>query len=638
MFATRVRIVVAAALALLLVLVGRLAYVQIGRHSHYATLARDNLMRPQPLPPARGLILDRRGIVLADNFPAYTVSVAPRDVTNLTRLLARLKGLVGLSARDLKRFAHALRTRNPADYLVLRRNLTGVETARLAAHLPQLRGVRLQVRLRRAYPFNGLADAAVGYVGPVTAAQMARHGRRDAGYEDVGQTGIERLYQRDLMGRMGVEDVEENARGRLVRILKRRLGRPGDNLYLTLSAQMQAVAEEMFKGRRGAAVALNPRTGAVLALVSSPTYNPNPFVTGISARRYAGLMRNPRGPLDNRALNGLYPPGSSIKPFYAYAALQTHWFHPHRRVLCRGTWHIPGNDHIFHDWLPWGMGHIALGKALEESSDVYFYKLAYRMGIDRMARYLEDFGFGHVTGIDLPGESAGTVPTPRWIAAHAAPWYEGETIITGIGQGPLLVTPLQLADAMAALANHGVRMRPYVVKAVQNPLTHAIHYTRPQAYPAVPHHRAGSDTLLVDDLTRVISGSLGTAHIMAHRLPYAVAGKTGTAQLWSVPVGGTYKGPRPHSDALFAAMAPVPDPRIVVAVVLEHAGFGLHSAIPTEIARALINLDLLGHVHVRHAPRTLVAQFERERRLSRHKETLEARTQRPSTVAGDRAG
>jgi penicillin-binding protein 2 len=638
LFATRIRVAVGAALVLLLALVGRLAYVQIGRHAHYAALARDNLSRPLPLPPARGLILDRHGVVLAGNFPAYTVSIAPRAVPHLTQLLTRLKGLIGLNSRDLQRFRHAVQTHDSADFLPLRRNLTSIETARLAAHLPELPGVRLQAQLRRNYPFDGLADPVVGYVGPITRAEAAHHVRRDMGFQDVGQTGIERLYQRELMGRMGFKDVEENARGRQVRVLKRVPGRPGDNLYLTISAQMQAVAEQMFKGRRGAAVALNPRTGAVLALVSSPTYDPNPFVLGISRRRYAKLVDNPRGPLDNRALNGLYPPGSSIKPFYAYAALQTHWFHPRRRVLCRGTWHIPGNNHIFHDWLPWGMGRIGLEKALEESSDVYFYKLAYRMGIDRMARYLEDFGFGHATGIDLPGESAGTVPTPQWIQANDSPWYEGETIITGIGQGPLLVTPLQLADAMATLANHGVRMRPYVVRAVQNPLTKAVHYMKPHAYPAIPRHRPGSDTLLVDDLTHVISGSLGTAHIIAHRLPYAVAGKTGTAQLWSAPAKGKYKGPRLHSDALFTAMAPVPDPRIVVAVVLEHAGFGLHSAIPTKIARALINLDLLGHVHVRRAPKTLVARFAKERRLNARALTLEARTRRAPSMSVDQAG
>ncbi|MDA8361759.1 MAG: penicillin-binding transpeptidase domain-containing protein, partial [Gammaproteobacteria bacterium] len=442
-------------------------------------------------------------------------------------------------------------------------------------------------------------------------------------------SGVEARYQRVLMGRRGLRDIEANAQGRLMKIFRESAGVPGDNLYLTVSAQMQAVATEMFKGRRGAAVALDPRTGAVLALVSSPVFNPNPFVTGIGRRRYRALVDDPRAPLDDRVLNGLYPPGSSIKPFFAYAALQTRWFHPRRLVRCRGTWHIPGNTHIFHDWLPWGMGRIGLRTALEESSDVYFYRLAYRLGIARMARYLTAFGFGRPTGIDLPGESAGIVPTPRWIKAHDSPWYEGETIITGIGQGPLLVTPLQLADALGALGHHGVRMRPYVVRAVQNPLTGQVRYTHPHADPPIPHHRPGSRRLLLADLTSVISGSLGTAHIMARNLPYAVAGKTGTAQLWSVPQQGVYKGPRLHSDALFVAMAPVPDPRIVVAVVLEHAGFGARSAIPTEIARALINLDLLGHVHVRNAPAARIARFRRARK---------ARTPETGMLTAQRSG
>lgn len=615
LFATRALIMIIAVSLLTVTLVGRFAYIELWRHSYYATLARDNLTRPLPIIPPRGLILDRRGIVLADNYPVFTLGIEPALVHNLPALIARLKSLIGVDRRDVRVFNRRLRRRSPYSDVTLRRNLSTTEVARIAVRLGTLRGAILHAQLERFYPLGGLAVDAVGYVGPRTAAETARQPRRDLGFTDIGQSGLEEVYQRTLMGRIGFTDVEANARGRMVKVLRRIPPRAGDNLYLTLSAQMQALAEEMLKNRRGAAVALNPRTGAVLTFVSSPNYNPNRFVQGISHKAYRALITNPARPLYNRALNGLYPPGSSIKPFYAYAALQTSWFHPHKLVLCRGTWHIPGNDHLFHDWLPWGMGRIGLQMGLEESSDVYFYKLAYRQGIARMARYLTDFGFGRPTGIDLPDESAGIVPTPHWIKAHDSPWYEGETIITGIGQGPLLVTPLQLADAMAALANHGVRMRPRLVEGIQNPVTQAVHYLGSQSYPPIPHHRPGSLRLLVHDLTTVISGPLGTAHIIAHNLPYAIAGKTGTAQLWSPPFNsaGEYHGPRLRSDALFAAMAPVPDPRIVVAVVLEHAGFGARSAIPTEIARALINLDLLGHVHVRNASPAVIARFKRER-------------------------
>lgn len=591
------------------ILFGRLAYVEIWRHHYYAALARDNLTRPQPIIPPRGLILDRQGIVLADNYPVFTLAIEPHRVSHVSILLAKLKKLVGLNARDIQAFYRHLKTSSPYDDVMVRHHLDAVEAARVAVRLGNLHGVVLRAQLERYYPLGDLAADAVGYVAPLTAAQVARHPRRDYGFVDAGQSGIERVYQRTLMGHIGFNDMEANARGRTVKLLRRIPARPGNNIYLTLSAQMQAVAEEMLHNKRGAAVALNPRTGAVLAFVSSPAFDPNTFVDGIRKKTYQALMTNPGRPLYDRVLNGLYPPGSSIKPFYAYAALQTHWFHPNKKILCRGTWHIPGNNHIFHDWLPWGMGRIGLQMALEESSDVYFYKLAYRQGIARMARYLRDFGFGHPTGIDLPDESAGIVPTPSWIKAHDSPWYEGETIITGIGQGPLLVTPLQLADAMAALANHGVRMRPHLVEGVQNAITHTVDYSQPYAYPPVPHHRIGSLRVLLHDLTTVVSGPLGTAHIIDHHLPYAIAGKTGTAQLWSVPHDGVYRGPRLHSDALFVAMAPVPNPRVVVAVVLEHAGFGARSAIPTEIARALINLDLLGHVHVRNASSSVIREF-----------------------------
>lgn len=617
LFGTRALIAVIVASLLTITLVGRLAYVEAWRHRYYAALARDNLTRPLPIIPYRGLIFDRRGIVLADNYPVFTLAIEPAIVHDLPVLIARLKALISIDGHDVRVFDRHLRRSSPYSDIILRHNLNTTEAARIAVHLSDLRGAILHAQLQRFYPLGGLAVDAVGYVGPPTAAETTQQPQRDLGFTDVGQSGLEKVYQRALMGRIGWTDVEANARGRVVKVLRRIPPRPGENLYLTLSAQMQAVAEEMLKNRRGAAVALNPRTGAVLAFVSSPTYNPNRFVRGISHKVYQALMKNPAHPLYDRALNGLYPPGSSIKPFYAYAALQTPWFHPNKRVLCGGTWHIPGSGHLFHDWLPWGMGRIGLQMALEESSDVYFYKLAYRQGITRMARYLTGFGFGRPTGIDLPGESAGVVPTPGWIKAHDSPWYEGETIITGIGQGPLLVTPLQLADAMAALANHGIRMRPHLVEGVQNPLTQVVRYLHAQSYPPIPHHRPGSLKALLHDLTTVVSGPLGTAHIIARHLPYAIAGKTGTAQLWSVPRGGTYRGPELHSDAIFTAMAPVPDPRIVVAVVLEHAGFGARSAIPTEIARALINLDLLGHVHVRNAKAAVIARFRRERGRAR---------------------
>jgi penicillin-binding protein 2 len=358
---------------------------------------------------------------------------------------------------------------------------------------------------------------------------------------------------------------------------------------------MQAIGEQMLNNRPGTVVALNPRTGAVLTFISSPIYDPNPFVEGIREKAYKALATNPDGPLDNRALNGLYPPGSTIKPFYAYAALQTRWFHPHKHITCPGYYHLPHSAHLFHCWKPLGMGRVDLKEAIEQSCDVYFYRLAFKQGINRMTRYLTDFGFGHRTGIDLPGEYRGLVPTKAWIKASGRPWYPGQTVITGIGQGPLLVTPLQLADAVAAIANHGIRMRPEVVRGIVNPVTHRVRFRKPHAYPAVPRHRKNSLKRLIRDMTQVVEGPHGTARGIAYGLPYKVAGKTGTAQLWSAAPG--FKGKHIRSDALFIAFAPVSHPRIAIAVVVEHAGFGALAAAP--IARALMNFYLLGHVHAR---------------------------------------
>ncbi len=581
---------------LIAALLTRLGYLEIVRHHYYATLAQDNRISPVPITPARGMILDRHGVVLAENFPVFTLQVTPDRVTHMRRLLTRLQSLVALNAQDLRDFMRRLKEHKPFQGVTLRSHLSAEEAARVAVHLARLKGVALRARLRRYYPLGGLAVDAVGYVSRIDPSELrGAKARRFLGFHHAGQLGVERRYQKTLMGRIGFKDVEMNAQGREVKVLKRILPRAGDNLYLNIDAQMQAIGEQMLGNRPGSIVALNPRTGAVLTLVSNPVYDPNAFVDGIREKAFRKLATNPGRPLDDRAINGLYPPGSTIKPFYAYAALQAPWFHPHKHIVCPGYWHLPHNAHLFHCWKPLGMGRVDLKKAIEESCDVYFYRLAFRQGIDRMTRYLTDFGFGHRTGIDLPGESRGLVPTKAWIKATKQPWYPGQTVITGIGQGPLLVTPLQLADAVATIAHHGVRMRPEIVRGIVDPITHRVRYRKPHSDPAIPRKRKTSLRRLVRDMTEVVEGPHGTARAIGYGLPYKVAGKTGTAQLWSPEPG--YKGKRLHSDALFIAFAPVPHPRIAVAVVVEHAGFGALAAAP--IARALMNFDLLGHVHVR---------------------------------------
>jgi len=596
LFEARVLVAIILGAVLVVGLMSRLAYLQVVRHHHYATLAQDNQISPVPISPPRGLILDRDGVVLAEDIPVFTLQVVPDRVPHMSRLIAKLKTLIALNKQDLRDFDRRLAQHKSFQSVTLRAHLSEAEAARIAVNLTRLKGAALHARLRRDYPLRGLAVDAIGYVSRITQTEeRASRARSYLGYRHMGQMGVEKSYQKELMGRIGFKDVEMNAGGRAVKVLRRILPHAGRNLYLNIDAQMQAIGEQMLDNRPGSVVALNPRTGAVLAFISSPTYDPNSFVEGIREKAYRALATDPHNPLDDRALNGLYPPGSTIKPFLAYAALQTHWFHPHKKVTCPGYYHLPHSSHLFHCWKPHGMGQVDLQDAIEQSCDVYFYHLAFKQGIHRMARYLTYFGFGHRTGIDLPGEYRGLVPTRKWIKASGRPWYTGQTVITGIGQGPLLVTPLQLADAVAAIANHGVRMRPEIVRGSVNPVTHHVRYIKPYAYPAVPRRRKNSLKTLIQDMTQVVEGPHGTARGIAVGLPYRVAGKTGTAQLWSVTPG--YKGKHVRSDALFMAFAPVSRPRIAIAVIVEHAGFGELAAAP--IARALMNFYLLGHVHAR---------------------------------------
>ncbi|HUW98879.1 MAG TPA: penicillin-binding protein 2 [Acidiferrobacter sp.] len=596
LFGTRVLVAVILGAGLIIALIGRLGYLEIVQHHYYAELAQNNRISPVPIPPARGLILDRNGVVLAENFPVFTLQIIPDQVPNMGRLLLKLKTWIALNKQDMHNFRVRLLQHKSFQGVTLRAHLSEAEAARIAVNLTRLKGVTLHARLRRFYPLGGLAVDAIGYVSRITPSEeVGTQAARYFGYHYIGQLGVESSYQKELMGRIGFKDVEMNAQGRAVKVLKRILPHAGHNLYLNIDAQMQAIGEQMLNNRPGSIVALDPRTGAVLTLVSSPVYDPNQFVDGIGEKAYKALAENPNGPLNDRAINGLYPPGSTIKPFYAYAALQTQWFDPQKKILCPGYWHLPHSTHLFHCWKPLGMGMVNLKDAIEESCDVYFYELAFKQGIDRMTRYLTYFGFGQPTGIDIPGEYRGLVPTRAWIKASKKPWYTGQTIITGIGQGRLLVTPVQLADAVATIANHGVRMRPEIVRGIVNPVTHAVRYIEPQGYPPVPQRRPGSLKTLIQDMTAVVEGPHGTARGIAHNLPYKIAGKTGTAQLWSV--GPNFRGKHLRADALFIAFAPVSHPRIAIAVIVEHAGFGDLAAAP--IARALMNFYLLGHVHAR---------------------------------------
>ncbi|MDX1488454.1 MAG: penicillin-binding protein 2, partial [Acidiferrobacterales bacterium] len=473
LFSSRLSIAVVVVVALTLTLIARLVYLQIINHRHYATLSQENRIHPRPIPPVRGRIFDRNGTVLAENRPVFTLEIIPEQVQDMEGLLQQLGDIVELDPRDIRLFKKQLRKRPRFESLTLRTHLNSEEAARVAVNRPYLDGVELHARLQRYYPSAGLGVHAIGYVGRIDEQEYASIDRTVyRGTHHIGKLGIEQQYEKLLLGRVGIEKVEANAHGRVLRQMDRIAPVAGQNLYLNLDARVQAAAETALEERRGAVVAIDPNTGEVLALVSTPIYDPNPFVNGIDPESYASLIDDPNKPLINRAMNGQYAPGSTIKPFFALAALELDDFKPDEPIYCGGVFRLPNSSRRFRDWKM--HGEVNLHNAIAQSCDVYFYRLALKLGIRHMKDFLAGFGFGTPTGIDIMGESPGLLPSPEWKEARGEPWYPGETVVTGIGQGPILVTPLQLATAVSALATGGRRIIPRLLRAVQDPKTGAL--------------------------------------------------------------------------------------------------------------------------------------------------------------------
>lgn len=597
LFNARLTVAAAVAGALILLLAVRLAYLQVVAHKHYATLSQANRIRPIPIPPPRGLILDRNGVVLAQNFPVYTLEIVPEQVDDMETLLEELGGLVTLGEADLKAFRRLLRERPRFEQLTLRTNLSEVEAARVAVRRPYLNGVELQARLQRHYPLGGLAVHALGYVGRINESEMERIDKSAyRGMHHIGKLGVEATYEKLLLGQVGFEKVEINAHGRTLRNIERVAPVAGKNLYLNIDAKLQALAEQALGKRRGAVVAIEPRSGAVLAFAGTPTYDPNPFVNGIDPDAYRKLLDDPDKPLVNRILNGQYSPGSTIKVFLGLAALELGDFDADKPVTCPGWFTLPGDRHLFRDWKKTGHGVVTLHEAIVQSCDVYFYRFAAAVGIEAMKSFLAPFGFGAKTGVDLPGESEGILPSPEWKKARGQPWYPGETVMTGIGQGPILATPLQLASAISAIANHGVRMKPRLLRSIVDAKSQAAREPDPAAYAPIPLRDRRHLDELVEHLTAVVHTNKGTAYGIGYNAPYKIAGKTGTAQVKGIAQGETYAEKlvpeRLRDHALFISFAPVEAPQIAVAVVIENGGHGSSAAAP--VARKLMDYVILG--------------------------------------------
>ncbi|MFI4920239.1 MAG: penicillin-binding protein 2 [Gammaproteobacteria bacterium] len=596
LFRVRAIVVGVIAMILLLFVAGRLIDLQLVNYSHYATLAEGNRLHDEPVTPPRGLIFDRNGVALAENRPSYELDVVPEQVPDLDATLASLGKVVDLRPTDLKRFNELLKTKRPFQPLPLRVTLSDDEIARFAAERQDFPGVDIRATLERYYPQGELTAAVVGYVGLADPDELdALDPEQYTSTSEIGKIGVEASYEKLLHGSVGVRQVETNAEGRPVRTVSYTPSVPGSDLYLSIDVKLQAVAEKALGKSNGAVVAIDPQTGEILALVSRPSYNPNLFVGGIDTDAYDELQDDPSQPLFNRALRGQYPPGSTIKPFLGLAALNYNVVNPFADLMCPGYFYLPSNPNPYRDWRAGGHGETNMVKAIAESCDVYFYTVAMKLGIDRVHDFLTLFGFGQPPGVDFVGAQPGVIPSPEWKRKTMhQPWYLGETVITGIGQGYMLVTPLQLAAATATLSMHGQRYAPRVLHAVGDPLSGVISDTAPQALPAVQVNTPGAWDLI----TKAMIGTVtyGTAAALIGRTKYAIAGKTGTAQVHAKKLG--VMGEEDESDtpealrdhAWFIAFAPAEQPRIAVAVLVEHGGGG-----PTvsPLARQVLDAYLL---------------------------------------------
>jgi penicillin-binding protein 2 len=595
----RRRILAAAGLMLvaLLVLLGRVFHLQVVMHDHFTTLSQHNRVKIVPIPPMRGLIFSRDGVLLADNRPSFSLEIVPERVEDIDAVIAELRRIILIDDSDVARFKEQIRKKRRFESVPLRFNLSEEEVARISVRRHRFPGVEVVARLNRYYPLGPNLAHTIGYVGMIDEADMESLDKSNyAGTTHIGKLGVEKAYESLLHGRVGYQQVEVNAQGRVIRVLSRTPPVPGKNLYLSLHVGLQNLAVQALEGRRGAIVALDPRDGAVLALVSSPGYDPNLFVNGIDAKTYRGLLSSKDTPLLNRALQGKYPPGSTIKPFLALTALEHGVRTPGETTWCPGWYSLKGSSHRYRDWKKGGHGHVNMHEAVAQSCDVYFYALAQDLGIDNLSKALSGFGFGGPTGVDIGGESSGVVPSPQWKrGAMGQPWYPGETLILGIGQGFMLATPMQLATATMVLANHGRVLKPQVLAEARDPVTgEVVMRTSPAERREISVRDRAYWEAVVASMNAVVQGPTGTARRSGDKAGYRFAGKTGTAQVFGIAQDGKYDAnsiPEELRDhALFIAFAPLEDPRIALAVIVENGGGGSSTAAP--IARTLLDYYL----------------------------------------------
>ncbi len=605
LFASRAIVAFIGIVVLMGALVANMYNIQVNQFQDYQTRSNDNRIKVVPIAPNRGLIYDRNGVLLAENRPVFNLELTPEKIKDIDATIQELQTILEITPDQIERFHHERKRTRRFKSVPLLTQLNEKQVAVFSVNQYRFPGVEISATLKRYYPFSEVLTHVIGYVSRINDRDMQRLIReeKDANYQatrDIGKLGIEKYYEDLLHGTAGYQEVEVNSRGRVIRTLKYVPPVPGKDIVLNLDINLQLYVHQLLDGRRGSAVVIDPRDNGVLAMVSSPSYDPNSFVHGISGKDYRALLNDKNRPLVNRTTLGIYPPASTIKPFMAVAALQEGVVTPNTTRNDPGYWRIPNsNTRPFRDWLRWGHGRVDIIKSIEESVDTFYYQIAYDMGIDRISNWMMMFGFGDYTGIDIYEESKANMPTRDWkMSRHKTPWYKGDTIPVGIGQGYWTATPMQIAKATSVLVNEGEVIAPHLLKAtMENGNDFEEQQTTEYVtYPPIKNVPKKYWDMAKEGMRRVNHGTRGTARRSFYKMNYETAGKSGTAQVFGLGENEEYNADeiaehlRDH--ALFTGFAPFDDPKVVVTVVLENAGGGSSNGAP--VVRKIFDRVVLG--------------------------------------------
>ena len=599
----------------------RLYWLQVTNHEVYTTLSTENRIRLLPLPPTRGEIVDRNGVLLAQNIPSIDLFIFPDKVKNIGETIDQLSKVIPISDDDKSRFYKLKKRQRRFERVAIRTGLNQQEMAKFAVERHRFQGVDMGITLRRYYPYGELTAHVIGYIGRINERELKRIDQAAySGTSHIGKTGLERYYEEQLHGEVGVQKVEMDATSHIMRVIETQPPVNGKDIKLHFDIELQRIAMDGLGEHSGAVVAIDIKSGGILALASKPGFDANLFVDGISFKDYGALRENPETPLYNRTIHGRYPPGSTIKPFYALAGLELGTVTANQTVYCPGHYRIKGSGRKFRDWKKSGHGTTNLYKAIEQSCDVYFYNLAYSMGINNMHDYLSQFHFGRPTGADMPNETGAVLPSTAWKKKrYNKVWVQGDTINAGIGQGYLLVSPLQLAYATAVLAGDGKLIPPRLASHINDISTALADNEIPRIEKKAPHHWQQ----VIQGMSQVVESPRGTAKRIRSK-SYRIAGKTGTAQVVSMKQNETYDANKlakdKHDHALFVAFAPTDDPQIAISVIVEHGGHGGSVAAP--IARRVMDAFLLEE------------SIETEQQVSGEEDTHEEKTNEENSEEG----